>query len=183
MRALSRKKSKAILALLENRTVGDAAESTGIGQSTQFRWMQDHNFKRHYLQAKRKVIDQAITQLQNMCGDAVGVLKQIMLDDTNPSTSRIACAKAILDQALKGFELEDLATRIDTLGKAIIQKKEIPAIAIKYLDGSIDWADRIFPNEEEFHKAVERAFKDEPPSPGPDVILIPFLRERSQVSC
>jgi transposase-like protein len=119
MRALSRKKSKAILALLENRTVGEAAESIGVGQSTLFRWMQDHNFQQHLLQAKRKVIDQAITQLQNMCGDAVEVLKQIMIDDTNPPTSRIACAKAILDQSLKGFELEDLAVRIDSLEKAL----------------------------------------------------------------
>lgn len=119
MRALSRKKSKAILALLENRTVGEAAESVGVGQSTLFRWMQDHNFQRHYLQAKRRVIDQAITQLQKMTGEAVQVLNKIMIEDTNPPTSRIACAKAILDQALKGFELEDLATRIDALEKAL----------------------------------------------------------------
>jgi transposase-like protein len=119
MRALSRKKSKAILALLENRTVGEAAESVGVGQSTLFRWMQDHNFQRHYLQAKRRVVDHAITQLQKMTGEAVQVLNKIMIDDTNPPTSRIACAKAILDQALKGFELEDLATRIDALEKAL----------------------------------------------------------------
>jgi len=42
-----------------------------------------------------------------------------MIDDANPPTSRIACAKAILDQALKGFELEDLAVRIDSLEKAL----------------------------------------------------------------
>ena len=36
MRELSRKKSKAILALLEHRTVGEAAESIGIGQSDLF---------------------------------------------------------------------------------------------------------------------------------------------------
>lgn len=74
-----------------------------------------------------------------------------------------------------------LKKRIKNLEKDIIQKKEIPAIAIKYLDGIIDWADRVFPNEEEFHKAVERAFKDEPPSPGPDVILINFWREMKDI--
>ncbi len=54
-----------------------------------------------------------------MCGDAVEVLKQIMIDVTNPPTSRITCAKAILDLGFKGFELEDLATRIDALEKAL----------------------------------------------------------------
>ena len=119
MRALGRKQFKAILALLEHRTVGAAAESIGVGQSTLFRWMQDHNFQRHYLQAKKRVVDQAISQLQQMCGEAVQVLKQIMMDDTNPPSTRVACAKAILGQALKGFELEDLAARIDSLEKAL----------------------------------------------------------------
>ena len=78
MRALSSKKSKAILALLENRTVGEAAEQIGVGPSTLFRWMQDHNFQRHFLQTKRKVVDQAITQLQRMCGDAGAFLRQCL---------------------------------------------------------------------------------------------------------
>jgi hypothetical protein len=122
MRELSRKKSKAVLALLDHRTVGEAAESIGVGQSNLFRWMQDHNFQRHYMQAKRKVINQAITQLQKMTGEAVEVLGQIMMDNANPPTSRIACAKAILDHAFKGFELEDLAMRIDSLEKALNNK-------------------------------------------------------------
>ena len=63
MRALSRKKSKAILALLQNLTVNKAAESIGVGQRTLFRWMQDHNFQQHYLQAKRKVIELSISHL------------------------------------------------------------------------------------------------------------------------
>jgi hypothetical protein len=119
MRALSRKKSKAILALLEHRTVGEAAESIGIGQSTMFRWLQDNDFQKHYIQTKRKIIIQVITQLQKMTGEAVEVLRQIMTDNANPPTSRIACAKAILDYAFKGFELEDLAARIDSLEKSI----------------------------------------------------------------
>jgi len=45
-----------------------------------------------------------------------------MIDDANPPTSRITCAKAILDLGFKGFELEDLATRIDSLEKAIENK-------------------------------------------------------------
>jgi hypothetical protein len=75
-----------------------------------------------------------------------------------------------------------LKKRIRNLEKDILQKKEIPTIAIKFLDGNIGWADQIFPNEEEFYKAVERAFKDEPPSPGPDVVLINFGREMKDIN-
>ena len=119
MRALSRKKSKAITALFEYRTDGEAAESIEIGQSTLFRWMEDHNFQRHYLQTKRKVIDQAVTKLQNMCGGAVEVLRQIMIDEVNTPTSRIACARPILILKFKGFQLEEFSTRIDALEKAL----------------------------------------------------------------
>jgi hypothetical protein len=72
--------------------------------------------------------------------------------------------------------------RIQNLEKDLLQKKEMPAIAIKYLDGNIDWAGRIFPNDEEFHKDVERVFKNEPPTPGPDVIVINFRREMKNIS-
>jgi hypothetical protein len=72
--------------------------------------------------------------------------------------------------------------RIQNLEKDLLQKKEMPAIAMKYLDGNIDWAGRIFPNEKEFHTAVVRAFKDEAPSPGPDVIVINFRRKMKNIS-
>jgi len=75
-----------------------------------------------------------------------------------------------------------LKKRRKKLEKDIIQKKDIPAIAIKYLDGFIDWANRIFPNEEEFHKAFEIAFLNEPSSPRPDVILINFARETKDIN-
>ena len=75
-----------------------------------------------------------------------------------------------------------LKKRIQNLEKDILQKNEIPAVAIKYLDGNIDWADQIFPNEEEFHKAVERAFRDKPPRQGPNVIVINFQREMKNIS-
>jgi len=76
-----------------------------------------------------------------------------------------------------------LKKRIQNLEKNIVKQEDIPAIAIKYMDGNIDWNDQIFSNEKEFHKAVERAFRDKPPSPGPNVIVINFRRERSQLSC
>ena len=62
------------------------------------------------------------------------------------------------------------------------QKKDIPAVAIKYMDDKKCWDDRIFPNDEEFHKAVEIAFLNEPSSPGADLILINFGREMKNIN-
>jgi hypothetical protein len=50
-------------------------------------------------------------------------------------------------------------------------------VAIRFLNGTIHWADRIFPNEADFHKAVENTFRNEPPTPGPRVLVINFCRK------
>jgi hypothetical protein len=75
-----------------------------------------------------------------------------------------------------------LNKRIQNLEKNIVQKKEIPGVALKFLNGEIDWNGQIFANEDEFNKAVDRAFKDEPPTLGPDVIVINFRRKMKNIS-
>jgi hypothetical protein len=65
----------------------------------------------------------------------------------------------------------------------VLQKKEgFPAIAIQYLNGKIDWAGRIYQNDEEFHTDVDRKFQNEPPTPGPRVILIKLWRDMKDIS-
>jgi hypothetical protein len=67
------------------------------------------------------------------------------------------------------------------LEKLVTKEECIPAIALQFLNGAIHWADRIFPNEEEFSKAVEIAFRNEPPSPDPRLVIINFCR--NMVDC
>jgi hypothetical protein len=74
-----------------------------------------------------------------------------------------------------------LKKRIQNLEKTIVQKK-IPGVALKFLNGEIDWNGQIFANEDEFNKAVDRTFKDEPPSLRPDVIVINFRRKMKNIS-
>ena len=74
-----------------------------------------------------------------------------------------------------------LKKRIQNLGKNIVQKKEIPGVALKFLSGEIDWNGQIFLTENEFDNAVDIAFKDEPPSPWPRVIIINFRRKMENI--
>ena len=67
--------------------------------------------------------------------------------------------------------------RFNRLEKLVKKEECIPAVALRFLNGTIDWADRIFPNEDEFHRAVEIAFSSEPPKPGPRFIIITFWRK------
>jgi transposase-like protein len=125
MTALSRKKTKAIATLLGHHSIRKAAEAAGVGESTLFRWLrQDRAFKNAYREARRQAVQQAISRLQNIAIEAVSVLQQIMVDRNQPSSSRVACAKTILDTSLKAIELEDLAIRVEGL-EALFDKRSI----------------------------------------------------------
>ncbi len=112
---LPRKGQQAIAALIEAPTIKEAASITGVGEATLFRWMQDSNFQSAYRDAKHRIVNHSITRLQQATGEAVETLVEIMKDDTKPASSRVACAKAILDLSVKAVELEDLAARVDAL--------------------------------------------------------------------
>lgn len=112
---LTRKREKAILALLSHRTIKEAAESVGIGEATLWRWLQDQDFQKAYQSARREAVRQAIASLQQASGEAVAVLKELMLSESTPATVRVTAAKAIIEYSIKAVEVEDLAVRVDEL--------------------------------------------------------------------
>jgi hypothetical protein len=112
---LPRKKQQAIAALIEATTIKEAAGVVGIGEATLFRWLQNTDFQSAYRDAKKRVVEQAIANVQRASGEAVETLKSIMIDDDMPASSRVACAKAILDTSVKAVELENLTARIEVL--------------------------------------------------------------------
>jgi hypothetical protein len=88
---LSRKKERAVKALLENDTHAEAARATGIGEATLWRWMQEPDFKEAFRNAKRRVLNQAITNLQKATSKAI---KAVEVEDLEARVERI-------EQALK----------------------------------------------------------------------------------
>ena len=119
---LNRKQEMAISCLLEQPTIKEAAVFCGVGEVTLWRWLQQPEFQERYRQAKRQVVEQAITRLQQVTGAAVTTLREIMLDSEAPASSRVTAAKTILETAVKSVELEDLVTRLDKLEKAVSER-------------------------------------------------------------
>ena len=120
---LPRKRQQAIAALLECGTVKDAAQIVGIGNATLFRWLQDSAFQEAYREAKRRVVEQAISRLQKVSSEAVDTLREIMTDTEKPASSRVTAARTILEMAIKAVELEDLEVRIVDLERHIRKKR------------------------------------------------------------
>jgi hypothetical protein len=66
---------KAIVALLTEPTIGQAADKAGVGETTLYRWMKEEAFDEAFKDARKKALDQTISQLQNTSNNAVKTLK------------------------------------------------------------------------------------------------------------
>lgn len=109
----------AIIALLTEPTLKEAAKKVGISEATLWRWMQEPEFKEAFRDAKKQSVSQAVSQLQQSSGEAVQTLRDVMGDGAAPHSSKVSAAKTILDMALKAVETEELEARIEELEKQL----------------------------------------------------------------
>lgn len=116
---LPRKRQLAVASLIQCSTIKEAAEAVGIGEATLHRWLTNSEFQKEYRNAKKIIVDEAITNIQKASRESVTVLREIMLDLDKPPNVRVIAARAILDIAVKSIESENLMTRIDALEKRL----------------------------------------------------------------
>ena len=112
---LTHKQERAIAALLVAPSVTAAAQQIGVNENTLLRWLKDAAFQITYREARRAVVQHAITQVQRATGEAVETLRNVMQDPEASASARVSAAKAILETAVKAVELEDLEVRIAAL--------------------------------------------------------------------
>ena len=116
---LSRNQERAISALLVHPTMAKAAAAAGVGEVTLWRWMQIPEFKEQYRLARREAVSQAVGHLQGACSVAVVALTDISQYVNSPASARVSAARTVLELALKGVELEDLAVRVEELEQRV----------------------------------------------------------------
>ncbi len=114
---LTARQQKAILALLTEDGVADAAREAGVKLATLWRWQKEPAFLAALLSARREAFDAATTRIAGACADAAEALRSVAADAQAPATARVSAARAILDHAGKALELHDLAGRLEALEK------------------------------------------------------------------
>ena len=120
---MTRKQEQAVAALLSERTVKAAAAACGVSEVTLWRWLQDPDFRGRYREARRMVVERAIGELQQACGEAVGALKRNLT--CGSAAVEVRSAQVILEQAVKAVELIDLQGRVERL-EATLSEREGP---------------------------------------------------------
>ena len=105
--------------MLELPSIGAAAKVAGVSEPTLFRWLQAPDFQERYRQARRLVMEQTIGRLQAITGEAIAVLREIMLNPKVSATPRVLAAKTVLETSIKVVELDDLASRVEELERRL----------------------------------------------------------------
>ncbi len=119
---LDAKQQKALVALLNHNTVGEAATACRLSEATLFRFLRDDTFKARYRAARAEVVEHAISQLQRDCATASKTLREVCEDGSAPASARVSAAKAILDGAVKAVELQDMAARLEALERRLAKE-------------------------------------------------------------
>ncbi len=117
-----RKKEEAIVALLTNRTIEDAATAINVAPSTLLRWMKEPEFSTAYRDARRAAFSQSIARLQQATGAAVTTLLKVMVDPSTPPSTKVRAADSVLDHSAKAIEIEDIEARVTELERAADQR-------------------------------------------------------------
>jgi DNA-binding MurR/RpiR family transcriptional regulator len=128
---LRQKKQLAISALIQNSSVKEAASAINVSESTIYRWLQDPSFLASFREAKKRIVEHAISRMQATCEKAVQVLDEVMGDPMTPASSRVTSAKIVLDMSLRTVEIEDIENRIRVLeerAEAEMMKKKRSSI-------------------------------------------------------
>jgi hypothetical protein len=118
---LTSKQEQAIVALLSNRNVEEAARACNIPPRTLFRWLKEPAFQAAYRTAKKAAFGQAIARLHHLASAAVSTLGKVMLDPATPPATKVRAADSILERTTKAIEVEDIDARLVALEQAAPQ--------------------------------------------------------------
>ena len=118
------KQEKAVVALLNEPTTKRAAKAAGVSEVTLWRWLQDRSFHTFYMEARRLAVQRSIARTQATTSEAVETLREIMKTAVANPAARVAAAKAILEFAMKGIELEDHERRLAEIEETLRDKSE-----------------------------------------------------------
>jgi len=111
---LTPKQKAAVVALLSEKTVAQAAAKAGCSERTVLRWLKQPAFAQAVEQARQAVVQDGLNRLRTALGLAVSRLTDLMM---NGGTEAIAlrAALGLLDHGVKSIELCDVVTRLTAL--------------------------------------------------------------------
>ncbi|MBA3247309.1 MAG: hypothetical protein H0T63_04415 [Pyrinomonadaceae bacterium] len=127
---LSPKQERALVALLDCGEIQAASERAGVSDVTLWRWLQQPDFQARYRAARRQLVETAIAQLQSDCTTAARVLREVAEDREAPASSRVAAARAIIEQSISAVQLTDLQAEVEEIKRLLAEREGIKSATL-----------------------------------------------------
>ena len=108
-------KGELITALITSPSIKKAAEECGITVRTAHTYLSDPDFRAKLQKAQDELTRAGINRVLGSVGIAMNVLDSIMQDEKAAPGPRVSAAKAVLDIAMKAYDLEKVQRRLDAL--------------------------------------------------------------------
>ena len=121
---LNRKMDAAIIGLLTQRNLEEAARSADISLATLRRWQDLPEFDRAYRRARRQAFGQQISRLQHASSAAVTTLHKLVVDPSSPPAVKARAAYYIIMLGNKSIEIDDIEQRLTELERATEEAKQ-----------------------------------------------------------
>ena len=113
MTRLTKKQSDSIDALMQSRTVSQAARKAGVSRGTLARWLHDPDFQRELRAARGRAYALTMNRLVHLTRKAVDTLAAILAGKTVSKGKFLAACK-VLEYAA-GVRSEDAQARMDEI--------------------------------------------------------------------
>ena len=112
------------LNLILCRTVKEAAQKTGISQSTATRLRKQEGFQKYLSGLKDRIYSDTMKRAQALSMDALDTLKGIMQDKKCTDSSRVAAARFLLELGMEAYTKEKIVDEIESLKQALKEGDE-----------------------------------------------------------
>jgi hypothetical protein len=107
-------------ALLQGLTTEAAAKAAGVSERTAYRRTSDPGFQRELAQARARALSRALSVLVDGTAGAAAQLRWLATHAEQESIQLAAC-RSVLELALRGTELVDLAQEVTELREQVQQ--------------------------------------------------------------
>jgi transcriptional regulator with XRE-family HTH domain len=118
------KRERAVCALIEKKTVKEAAKVVGVSTKTLARWMKEESFEHLYKETVSEVFKVATRRLRGMVGRMVGTLETVAVGKKTPAAARVSAALGALRVAQDAEILEGIEAEISKMERE--RDEEIP---------------------------------------------------------
>ena len=117
-------RERAILALLSERTMGQAAARCGVGERTLRRWLtEDSEFKAEFEAARSAMFQVGMSRIQALAGRAVETLEDLLGAKQYPAV-RLGAARTVAEIGMHQYDADTILRKLDKVEAAQRQRRQ-----------------------------------------------------------